>query len=108
MRLPPGYSVKASSRSCEVFFMKVAFIGLGVMGFPMAGHLAKAGHQVSVFNRTPDKTRRWLAEHRGSSGHTLAETTAGCDVVALCVGKDDDVRECLAEILPAMAVGGVV
>ena len=88
--------------------MRTAFIGLGVMGFPMAGHLAKAGHEVRVFNRGPEKTRHWLAEHSGSTGHTLAETVMGCDAVALCVGKDDDVRECLTEILPAMSVGGVV
>jgi 3-hydroxyisobutyrate dehydrogenase len=88
--------------------MKVAFVGLGVMGFPMAGHLAKAGHEMRVFNRGPEKAQRWLAEHPGSTGHALAETVAGCEAVALCVGKDDDVRECLAEILPAMSAGGVV
>ena len=56
--------------------MKVAFIGLGVMGYPMAGHLARAGHAVSVFNRGPEKTRRWLEEHPGAGGGTIAETVA--------------------------------
>jgi 3-hydroxyisobutyrate dehydrogenase len=88
--------------------MKVAFVGLGVMGFPMAGHLAKAGQDVRVFNRGAEKTRRWLSEHEGSSGDSLAETVADREAVALCVGNDDDVRACLAEILPAMAPGGVV
>jgi 3-hydroxyisobutyrate dehydrogenase len=88
--------------------MRIAFIGLGVMGFPMAGHLAKAGHEVRVFNRTPDKTRRWLAEHKGMGEPTIAGTVEGCELVALCVGNDDDVRGCLAELLPAMAADGVV
>ena len=87
--------------------MKVAFIGLGVMGYPMAGHLARAGHETRVFNRSPDKARRWVAEFGGVAGETIAETVAGCDFVALCVGADADVRECLAALLPAMAPGGV-
>jgi 3-hydroxyisobutyrate dehydrogenase len=88
--------------------MKVGFIGLGVMGGPMAGHLAKAGHEVRVFNRGTDKTQRWLAENPGASAATIAEVVAGCEAVALCVGNDKDVRECLAAVLPAMAANGVV
>jgi 3-hydroxyisobutyrate dehydrogenase len=88
--------------------MKVAFIGLGVMGFPMAGHLAAAGHEVLVFNRSPGKAQRWVAEHKGGAGETLAATVEGCEAVALCVGNDQDVRQCLAEVLPAMAPDGVV
>jgi 3-hydroxyisobutyrate dehydrogenase len=88
--------------------MKVAFVGLGVMGFPMAGHLAKAGHDVSVFNRSPAKAERWVAQHGGATAASLAEAVAGCEMVALCVGNDDDVRQCVADILPAMAPGGVV
>ena len=88
--------------------MKIAFIGLGVMGYPMAGHLAAAGHQLSVFNRSPEKADRWVAEHGGRAGATIAEAVAGCDAVALCVGNDDDVRQCLTELLPAMGEGGVV
>ena len=88
--------------------MKVAFVGLGVMGFPMAGHLAKAGHEVSVFNRSPDKARRWVKAHGGRAGATVAEALAGCEVAALCVGNDDDVRQVLEQGLPAMATGGIV
>jgi 3-hydroxyisobutyrate dehydrogenase-like beta-hydroxyacid dehydrogenase len=57
--------------------MKTAFIGLGVMGFPMAGHLKAAGHEVTVFNRSPDKAARWVEKHGGASGPTIAEAVAG-------------------------------
>ncbi len=73
---------------------KTAFIGLGVMGGPMAGHLAKAGHEVTVYNRTTEKAEAWVAEHGGAPGVTSAATPAkaaeGCDVVFACVGNDDD------------------
>jgi 3-hydroxyisobutyrate dehydrogenase len=88
--------------------MRVAFIGLGVMGYPMAGHMARAGHTVSVFNRSPEKARRWVEEYGGATGVTIAEAVNGCELVALCVGNDADVRQCLAETLPNMAAGGVV
>ena len=88
--------------------MKVAFIGLGVMGFPMAGHLEAAGHEVSVFNRSPEKARRWASQHGGRAGSSIAETVAGCEVVALCVGNDDDVRQVVDEALPAMAESGII
>ncbi|HEX4710378.1 NAD(P)-dependent oxidoreductase [Phenylobacterium sp.] len=88
--------------------MKVAFAGLGVMGFPMAAHLAKAGHDVAVYNRTPEKAARWVAAHGGRAGASAAEAAAGAEVFMLCVGNDDDVRQVVAEALPAMAPGGVV
>jgi 3-hydroxyisobutyrate dehydrogenase len=88
--------------------MKLAFIGLGVMGFPMAGHLARAGHEVSVFNRSPDKARRWVEAHGGRAGASVAEAVAGCEAVMLCVGNDDDVRQVAGEALPAMGEGGVM
>ena len=88
--------------------MKTAFVGLGVMGFPMARHLLSAGHEVRVFNRSPDKARRFVAEAGGATAETLAEVVQDCELVALCVGNDDDVRACLAEILPNMAEGGMV
>lgn len=91
-----------------VAVMKVAFVGLGVMGFPMAGHLAKAGHEVSVFNRSPAKAGRWVETHGGRAGATIAEAVRDCELVALCVGNDDDVRAVLKEALPAMAAGGIV
>jgi 3-hydroxyisobutyrate dehydrogenase len=88
--------------------MKTAFIGLGVMGFPMAGHLKAAGHAVTVYNRSPDKAARWVEKHGGASAPTIAEAVAGAELVALCVGNDDDVRDVVAQILPAMAEGGVI
>lgn len=88
--------------------MKTAFIGLGVMGFPMAGHLKAAGHEVTVFNRTPEKAARWVEKHGGASKPTIAEAVAGAELVCLCVGNDDDVRDVVAQVLPAMAEGGVI
>jgi 3-hydroxyisobutyrate dehydrogenase-like beta-hydroxyacid dehydrogenase len=71
---------------------KVAFLGLGVMGFPMAGHLALAGHQVTVYNRSPAKAQAWVAEFKGQSAATPREAAAGADIVFCCVGNDDDLR----------------
>ncbi len=72
---------------------KIAFLGLGVMGFPMAGHLAAGGHDVTVFNRTQAKARSWVEKHGGGSAKTPAEAAQGQDVVFCCVGNDADVRE---------------
>jgi len=71
---------------------KVAFLGLGVMGFPMAGHLALAGHEVTVYNRTAAKTQAWLKEFKGRAAATPREAAAACDIVFCCVGNDDDLR----------------
>ena len=71
---------------------KVAFIGLGVMGYPMAGHLAKAGHNVTVYNRTTAKAEEWAREYGGSLADTPAATSEGCEMVFACVGNDDDLR----------------
>ena len=71
---------------------KVAFLGLGVMGFPMAGHLALAGHDVTVFNRSAAKAQAWTGEFKGSSAATPREAAAGRDLVFCCVGNDDDLR----------------
>lgn len=73
--------------------MKVAFIGLGVMGYPMAGHLKKAGHDVCVYNRTTEKAKKWQAEFSGSFAQTPEQAAQGCDIVFCCVGNDDDLRE---------------
>lgn len=73
--------------------MKVAFIGLGNMGFPMAGHLVRAGFEVTVFNRTATKAQRWHEQFGGLVASTPAEAAADADVVCVCVGNDDDVRE---------------
>jgi 3-hydroxyisobutyrate dehydrogenase-like beta-hydroxyacid dehydrogenase len=73
--------------------MKVAFIGLGVMGYPMAGHLQKAGYDVCVYNRTAAKAQSWQAEFGGSMALTPKEASQHCDIVFCCVGNDNDVRE---------------
>ncbi|MEY4250098.1 MAG: hypothetical protein RJA87_1731 [Pseudomonadota bacterium] len=88
--------------------MRVAFIGLGVMGFPMAGHLAKAGHEVRVFNRSPEKAQTWVADHQGTAFETASEAAQGCDLVALCVGNDEDVRGVVSAILPSLAAQSVI
>jgi 3-hydroxyisobutyrate dehydrogenase len=76
--------------------MKLAFLGLGVMGYPMAGHLAKAGHQLTVYNRTGAKAAQWVKEHGGQHRPTPAEAASGAEIVFTCVGNDDDVRQVLA------------
>ena len=88
--------------------MKTAFIGLGVMGYPMAGHLARAGHEVTVFNRSPAKAQRWASEHKGRAAGTIAEAVRGAELVALCVGNDDDVRQVVGEALPALGAGAII
>jgi 3-hydroxyisobutyrate dehydrogenase len=88
--------------------MKVAFIGLGVMGFPMAGHLARAGHAVAVYNRSAAKSVAWTDAHGGRAGESVAATVAGADLVATCVGNDEDVRGVVSESLPALAAGAVI
>ena len=88
--------------------MKVAFIGLGVMGYPMAGHLAAAGHDVTVFNRSAAKAEQWSRQHGGRAAVGVAEAVAACELVAMCVGRDDDVREVMAAALPALQTGAIV
>jgi 3-hydroxyisobutyrate dehydrogenase-like beta-hydroxyacid dehydrogenase len=70
----------------------VAFIGLGVMGYPMAGHLLRAGHRVTVYNRTPAKAAQWVAEYGGASAPTPRLAAGDADIVCACVGNDDDLR----------------
>ena len=69
---------------------KVAFLGLGVMGFPMAGHIAAAGHSVTVYNRTASKAENWVAKHGGAMAATPALAAADADFVFACVGDDPD------------------
>ncbi|WP_135505036.1 NAD(P)-dependent oxidoreductase [Roseovarius aestuariivivens] len=71
---------------------KLAFLGLGVMGYPMAGHLQAAGHDVCVYNRTASKAEAWVAEHGGRMAPTPREAAEGADFVMSCVGNDDDLR----------------
>jgi len=89
---------------------KVAFIGLGVMGYPMAGHLAAKGYDVSVFNRNRAKAKSWAAEHNGAFTATPKDAASGAEIIFACVGADDDLREVtLGEvgILAGMASGSV-
>ncbi|HLS17077.1 MAG TPA: NAD(P)-dependent oxidoreductase [Paenalcaligenes sp.] len=84
-----------SSESPQTNFKKVSFLGLGVMGYPMAGHLSRAGFDVTVYNRTPSKSERWVQEFSGQSAPTPAEAAKDADAVLLCVGNDQDIREVL-------------
>jgi 3-hydroxyisobutyrate dehydrogenase len=88
--------------------MRVAFIGLGVMGYPMAGHLAAAGYDMRVFNRSPEKARRWVIDHGGAAADSIADAVRDREAVAMCVGNDGDVRQCLTEILPVLPKGGLI
>ncbi|HEX8667663.1 MAG TPA: NAD(P)-dependent oxidoreductase [Allosphingosinicella sp.] len=72
---------------------RIAFIGLGVMGAPMAGHLAAAGHSLTVYNRSPEKARAWAAQHGGTVAATPAAAAGNVDAVIACVGKDEDVEQ---------------
>jgi 3-hydroxyisobutyrate dehydrogenase len=77
---------------------KVAFLGLGVMGFPMAGHLSKAGYEVTVYNRTELKSDKWLKEYKGSKAKSPLEAVKSSFIVFACVGNDNDIKEvCLGE-----------
>ena len=90
---------------------KTAFIGLGVMGYPMAGHLKAKGHEVTVFNRTAARAEAWVAQHKGQRGATPAEAAKGADFVFVCVGNDHDVRSVLygpTGVLAGMRKGAVL
>ena len=89
---------------------KVAFLGLGVMGYPMAGHLKRAGHTVTVYNRTAAKASQWVAEYGGASAATPRAAVQGAEIVFACVGNDDDLRSVvLGEegALAAMKTGAI-
>jgi 3-hydroxyisobutyrate dehydrogenase len=105
----------AGGRARSVFYSggnmaKVAFLGLGVMGFPMAGHLAAAGHDVTVYNRTRAKAESWVAKHGGKLAETPARAADGAELVFSCVGHDPDLREVTvgkSGAFQAMAKGSV-
>ncbi|MBU1326195.1 MAG: NAD(P)-dependent oxidoreductase [Alphaproteobacteria bacterium] len=88
--------------------MKIGFVGLGVMGAPMAGHLVRAGHPVAGFNRSPGKTALWAENHGGRAAASVAEAADGAELLILCVGNDDDVRATVAAGLQATAAGAVI
>lgn len=90
---------------------KVAFIGLGVMGYPMAGHLAAKGYDVTVYNRTSAKAEDWCKTHKGQYASTPKAAAQDCDIVFACVGNDDDVRQVVLGdegILAGLKIGGVL
>jgi 3-hydroxyisobutyrate dehydrogenase len=96
----------------EVTMAKVAFVGLGVMGYPMAGHLkAKGGHEVTVYNRTAAKAAQWVAQHGGKSSPTPKQAAEGQDFIMACVGNDNDLREVMLGkdgVFAGVAKGAVV
>ena len=87
--------------------MKLAFLGLGVMGYPMAGHLQKGGHSVTVYNRNGEKSAKWVAAYGGSSAPTPCAAAQGADIVMMCVGNDNDVRSVIYGADGALAGLGV-
>ena len=91
--------------------MHAAFIGLGVMGFPMAGHLQRAGHQVAVYNRTASRADQWVAKFGGRAATSPAEAARGAEIVFTCVGNDDDLRSVVlgeAGAIAGMAAGSIL
>ncbi len=87
---------------------KCAFIGLGVMGFHMAGHLVSAGHDVSVWNRSPHKAEIWQSQHKGSVAQTIEDAVKTAEFVMLCVGDDPDVYSVVEPALKAMSSGSII
>ncbi|HEX6136057.1 MAG TPA: NAD(P)-dependent oxidoreductase [Casimicrobiaceae bacterium] len=87
---------------------RLAFLGLGVMGYPMAGHLAKAGHDVTVYNRTTAKAQRWATEHGGRCAPSPADAAHEAEIVLMCVGNDDDVRAVAKQALAGMSAGTIL
>jgi len=93
--------------------LKVSFLGLGVMGYPMAGHLSKAGYSVTVYNRTSQKAQDWLTTYntgdaKVSASNTVAQACEGADIVFMCVGNDNDVRDVGTQALAVMKTGSVL
>jgi 2-hydroxy-3-oxopropionate reductase len=89
---------------------KISFIGLGVMGYPMAGHLQRKGYAVTVYNRTPARARQWVDEHGGAHAATPREAARGADIVFSCVGNDNDLRSVVYGddgILAGLQAGGI-
>ena len=86
---------------------RIAFLGLGVMGAPMARHLATQGHELTVYNRSPAKAEAWVAAHGGAMAGSAAEAAAGAEAVIACVGNDDDVAEVAEAAFGAMTPGAL-
>jgi 3-hydroxyisobutyrate dehydrogenase len=105
------FYVYQSGKELLMEIKQIAFVGLGVMGFPMAGHISNAGYSVKVYNRTQSKTKTWGAQYSGTVGTTPGRTAHGCDVVLMCLGNDNDVRSVFygdEGILAGIAPGAVL
>jgi 3-hydroxyisobutyrate dehydrogenase-like beta-hydroxyacid dehydrogenase len=107
------YFLWASQVRCrdENSTVNIGFVGLGVMGFPMAGHLQRAGHQVNVYNRTRDRAQRWVGQYGGQWAATPREASVDAGIVCVCVGNDDDVRSVVLGadgVLAGLSAGGVL
>ncbi len=91
--------------------MNIGFVGLGVMGYPMAGHLQAAGHRVRVYNRTRERAVNWVQQHGGELALTPAAAAETAELVAVCVGNDDDVRDVVLGdegVIAGLSPGGIV
>jgi 3-hydroxyisobutyrate dehydrogenase-like beta-hydroxyacid dehydrogenase len=115
MRAPTGLTrgqpLISPFSTAEDPVMRVAFVGLGVMGYPMAGHLARLGYETTVYNRTTSKADAWCAEHGGKRAGSPAEAARGADAVFTCVGNDDDVRAVILGkngVLDGISAGAVI
>lgn len=87
---------------------KCSFIGLGVMGYPMAGHLVKAGHDVTVWNRSGEKAHKWASDHEGQAAQTIEAAVSQADFICLCVGDDPDVYAVMEPVLAAAQAGAII
>ena len=87
---------------------RIAFVGLGAMGAPMAGHLARHGHSVTVYNRSPAKMKQWQKLHQGAVANGVSEAVQGQDGLITCVGNDDDLRSVVTEALTVMTNGFII
>ena len=87
---------------------KLAFLGLGVMGYPMAGHLQKAGHDVTVYNRTGARAAQWVEQYGGKSAPSPADAAREAEIVLMCVGNDNDVRSVAKDALAGMSAGSIL
>lgn len=108
MELAANRDLAANGLREDLNMAKVAFLGLGVMGFPMAGHLAAKGHDVSVWNRNPAKVEAWLAAYEGQGGATPAEAIEGAEFICFCLGDDPDVLEVFEAIETTIRSGMVL